>query len=37
MVEFLTKFDSRQVRYAGTEWRRLVELVEEIARSIGKV
>ncbi|KAH0565889.1 hypothetical protein GP486_000719 [Trichoglossum hirsutum] len=35
-VEFLTKFDPRQVRYAGAEWRRLVELVEEIARSIGK-
>ncbi|KAH0538475.1 hypothetical protein FGG08_004924 [Glutinoglossum americanum] len=36
IVEFLTRFDSRQVRYAGTEWRRLVELVEKIARSINK-
>jgi COP9 signalosome complex subunit 3 len=37
IVEFLTKFDSRQVRYAGAEWRRLLELVEAIARAINKV
>ena len=37
IVEFLTRFDSRQVRYTGAEWRRLVELVEAIARAINKV
>ncbi|KAI9849767.1 MAG: hypothetical protein M1838_006268 [Thelocarpon superellum] len=36
VVDFLQRFDSRQVRYAGTEWRRLVELVASAARSAGK-
>ncbi|KAI9787569.1 MAG: hypothetical protein M1839_000100 [Geoglossum umbratile] len=36
IIDFLTKFDSRQVRYAGAEWRRLVELVEALARAINK-
>ncbi|KAI9707352.1 MAG: hypothetical protein M1836_000312 [Candelina mexicana] len=34
MVDFLARFDGRQVRYAGDEWRRLVEFVAKAARSI---
>lgn len=37
VVDFLDRFDSRQVRYAGMEFRRLVEIVLKTAKSLRKV
>lgn len=34
---FLETFDPVQMRYAGYEWRKLVDYVEEIARELGSV
>ncbi|KAI9724747.1 MAG: hypothetical protein M1812_000022 [Candelaria pacifica] len=36
MVDFLERFDGKQIRYAGGEWRRLVEFVAKAARSISE-
>ncbi|KAI9818306.1 MAG: hypothetical protein M1832_004424 [Thelocarpon impressellum] len=36
IVAFLACFDARQIRYAGAEWRRLLEVVAKSARSRGK-
>ncbi|KAI9810393.1 MAG: hypothetical protein M1827_006279 [Pycnora praestabilis] len=36
MVEFLERFDARQIRYAGTEWRRVIETTAKTARAISK-
>lgn len=33
---FLKTFDPVQVRYAGQEWRRLVELVAKAAETVSK-
>ncbi|KAI9762569.1 MAG: hypothetical protein M4579_000372 [Chaenotheca gracillima] len=35
-VHFLQKFDSRQIRYVGHEFRRLVDLIAKSAKSFGK-
>ncbi|KAF2819768.1 hypothetical protein CC86DRAFT_412689 [Ophiobolus disseminans] len=35
LVKFLEEFDSVQMRYAGHEWRKLVDYVEQIARVMG--
>lgn len=37
MVSYLRAFDPVQVRYAGQEWRQLVELVAKAAQMISKV
>ena len=37
LVLFLETFDPVQMRYAGMEWRKLVEFVEYIARSAESV
>lgn len=37
MVGFLERFDPVQVRYAGHEWRRVVEMVAKSARAVSKV
>lgn len=34
---FLETFDPVQMRYAGAEWKKLVDLVEQIARAVGSV
>ncbi|KAI9681124.1 MAG: hypothetical protein M1817_002406 [Caeruleum heppii] len=34
--QFLEQFDSRQIRYAGGEWRRLIEVLAEAARAADK-
>jgi hypothetical protein len=36
-VLFLETFDPVQMRYAGQEWRKLVDSVEQIARATGSV
>jgi hypothetical protein len=36
-VFFLETFDPVQMRYAGLEWKKLVEFVEFIARSVESV
>jgi COP9 signalosome complex subunit 3 len=35
-IEFLKVFDPIQVRYAGQEWRRLIELVAHAAQAASK-
>ncbi|KAI9808708.1 MAG: hypothetical protein M1825_003860 [Sarcosagium campestre] len=35
-VNFVERFDARQIRYAGPEWRSLLELMAKSARSDGK-
>lgn len=37
LVLFLESFDPVQMRYAGPEWRKLVDAVELIARELGSV
>jgi COP9 signalosome complex subunit 3 len=37
LVFFLETFDPVQMRYAGLEWKKLVEFVEFIARSVESV
>jgi hypothetical protein len=37
LVGFLENFDSVQMRYAGHEWRKLVDYVEQMARVVGTV
>ncbi|KAI9878808.1 MAG: hypothetical protein M1830_010492 [Pleopsidium flavum] len=37
MVDFLECFDPIQVRYAGHEWRRVVEMVAKSAKAVSKV
>lgn len=37
LVLFLETFDPVQMRYAGHEWRKLVDLTEQIARAIDSV
>jgi hypothetical protein len=37
MVLFLETFDPVQLRYAGKEWRMLVEYTETMARTSGSV
>jgi COP9 signalosome complex subunit 3 len=37
LVRFLENFDSVQMRYAGHEWRKLVDYVEQMARVAGTV
>lgn len=37
MIDFLERFDPVQVRYAGHEWRRVVESVAKSARACSKV
>lgn len=37
LVLFLENFDPVQMRYAGHEWRKLVDYVEQIARVMGSV
>lgn len=34
---WLETFDPVQMRYAGLEWKKLVDLVEQIARVVGSV
>lgn len=36
-VRFLRLFDPIQIRYAGHEWRRLVELIASAAQSVSNV
>jgi COP9 signalosome complex subunit 3 len=37
MVGFLGSFDKRQIRYAGSEWRKVIEIVAESAKKTGQV
>lgn len=37
LVLFLESFDPIQMRYAGAEWRKLLEYVEQIARAMQTV
>jgi COP9 signalosome complex subunit 3 len=37
LVLFLESFDPVQMRYAGHEWRKLIDYVEQIARATGTV
>jgi COP9 signalosome complex subunit 3 len=37
LVLFLETADPVQLRYVGTEWRRLIEFMEQIARGLGSV
>jgi COP9 signalosome complex subunit 3 len=37
LVLFLETFDPVQMRYAGAEWKKLIELTEQIARATGSV
>ncbi len=37
LVGFLETFDPVQMRYAGQEWRKLVDFTEQIARVSGSV
>jgi COP9 signalosome complex subunit 3 len=37
LVQWLETFDPVQMRYAGNEWRKLVDYVEQIARAMDSV